>query len=296
VLTPAVLAAVRRARVNPEPYLFACAFIANAASFVLPLSNPANLIVFGRTLPPLGPWLRIFSGASIASILVTFLFLRLFFRRELHGSMQSETDGVTLSPSGRIALLGIVVAAVALLLASSRGMMLGAPAFGVGLLAVLLVSAKDRRAPRVMAARVPWSILPLVAGLFVIVDGLNHAGLVELTRNGFGWLARASEGHARFIGSFSTALLSNLMNNLPVGLAAGSVLNHMQNAGPLTHAIVIGVDLGPNLSVTGSLATILWLIALRRENVEITPWKFLKAGMILMPVSLAACLCVLGNA
>jgi arsenical pump membrane protein len=49
---------------------------------------------------------------------------------------------------------------------------------------------------------------------------------------------------------------------------------------------LIGVDLGPNLSVTGSLATILWLIALRREGVETTPWQFLKAGMIVMPIAL----------
>jgi arsenical pump membrane protein len=60
VLTPAVYAVVKRTKENPLPYLFACAFIANAASFVLPISNPANLVVFGNNLPPLVPWLRIF--------------------------------------------------------------------------------------------------------------------------------------------------------------------------------------------------------------------------------------------
>jgi arsenical pump membrane protein len=58
---------------------------------------------------------------------------------------------------------------------------------------------------------------------------------------------------------------------------------------------LIGVDLGPNLSVTGSLATILWLIALRRENVEITAWEFFKIGTIAMPVALIASLLVLWN-
>ena len=60
LLTPAVLAVVRRAKTSPLPYLFACAFIANAASFVLPISNPANLVVFDGQLPALGEWLRIF--------------------------------------------------------------------------------------------------------------------------------------------------------------------------------------------------------------------------------------------
>jgi arsenical pump membrane protein len=60
VLTPAVLAVLRRARVDPKPYLLACAFIANAASFVFPISNPANLVVFDQHMPPLVPWLKIF--------------------------------------------------------------------------------------------------------------------------------------------------------------------------------------------------------------------------------------------
>jgi arsenical pump membrane protein len=61
----------------------------------------------------------------------------------------------------------------------------------------------------------------------------------------------------------------------------------------LTHAVLIGVDLGPNLSVTGSLATILWLIALRREGVEITAGTFLQIGMIVMPIPLLLSLLVL---
>jgi len=61
----------------------------------------------------------------------------------------------------------------------------------------------------------------------------------------------------------------------------------------VAHAILIGVDLGPNLSVTGSLATILWLISLRREKVEITPWEFFKVGIVAMPIALIGSLLVL---
>ena len=68
VLTPAVYAATRAAKVEPLPYLFVCAFIANAASFVLPISNPANLVVFGKQMPPLMDWLRTFALPSLAAI------------------------------------------------------------------------------------------------------------------------------------------------------------------------------------------------------------------------------------
>src|SRR5437868_10422898 len=71
VLTPAVYAATKAAGAAPLPYLFVCAFIANAASFVLPISNPANLVVFGERMPHLGEWLRQFSLPSVASIGVT---------------------------------------------------------------------------------------------------------------------------------------------------------------------------------------------------------------------------------
>ena len=83
------------------------------------------------------------------------------------------------------------------------------------------------------------------------------------------------------------------MNNLPSGLIAGSALQTAHVPELVKSALLIGVDLGPNLSVTGSLATILWLIVLRREDVEITGWEFFKAGMIVMPIALLASLLVL---
>ncbi len=85
VLTPAVYAAVQKAKTQALPYLFICAFIANAASFVLPISNPANLVVYGKTLPPLFEWLRTFLLPSIFSIAATYAALRWVLRKDLNG-------------------------------------------------------------------------------------------------------------------------------------------------------------------------------------------------------------------
>jgi len=85
------------------------------------------------------------------------------------------------------------------------------------------------------------------------------------------------------------------MNNLPVGLLSGAAIQHARETGVMAHAILIGVDLGPNLSVTGSLATILWLIALRREKIEISAWEFLKVGAIAMPIALIGSVLVLSK-
>jgi arsenical pump membrane protein len=293
VLTPAVLAAVRRAKVEPRPHLLACALIANAASFLLPIANPANLVVYGAHLPPLGTWLRMFLLPSAASIVATFVCLRLLSRRALAGVAAPVEEAYRLDAAGWMAVAGVGVAVVALLVASGLGIPLGAPTCGAGVVALVLVAIKDRGAPKNAVRNVAWSVLPLVAGLFMIVEALNRAGMMRLTRLGLAWLTSAHDGVGKFAGGFGVALLSNLTNNLPAGLAAGTALRQMGQHGLLAHAVLLGVDLGPNLSVTGSLATILWLIALRREDAEITGWEFLKVGVVTMPVALAVALLAL---
>lgn len=287
VLTPAVLAAVRRARVEPRPYLLACALIANAASFVLPISNPANLVIYGQKLPALRPWLGYYLAPSIASIGITYLCLWLISRKSLRGTLAQQESHIILDTSGKLALAGLGLAAAALLTASAFGVPLGAPTCIAAAVAVLVVTLRDRRALAAVLKGVSWSVIALVAALFTIVEALNQAGLLDLARKSLHWLDHASPATALFGSAFGLALLSNGMNNLPVGLAAGAALTAHPAAAWLSHAVLLGVDLGPNLSVTGSLATILWLIALRRENAEITAWGFLKVGLIVMPAALA---------
>lgn len=293
VLTPAVLAAVRRAKVQPRPYLLICALIANAASFVLPISNPANLVVFDAQMPRLPYWLQVFLLPSIASIATTYLILYFYSLRKITDNIDDLPPPPSLTASGKAALAAIVISALVLLTASGLGWQLGAPTCAVGLLAVLMASLRDRRAAVAVVRGVSWSVIPLVAGLFMIVEALNRGGLLQIADRGLRWATTLPELGGKLTAGFATALLSNGMNNLPVGLAGGSALRHAQLSGAIQHAVLVGVDLGPNLSVTGSLATILWLIVLRREGVEITAWEFLKVGMIVMPLVLLVSLLAL---
>jgi arsenical pump membrane protein len=286
VLTPAVLAVVRRAKVAPKPHLLACALIANAASFVLPISNPANLVIYGRHMPPLTQWLGMLILPSAASVGITFVVLRWLSSSELRGRIEDFEEPAPLSLQGKLALFGLLLAAGSLIAASALGLQLGAPTCGAALVAMLIVAPRDRRMPRRVFVGVSWSVLPLVAGLFVIVEALQQAGMLSLAVSGLYSLAHTSRMLADIIAGFSVGLLSNGMNNLPVGLIGGRALEAAHTSGALANAVLVGVDLGPNLSVTGSLATILWLIALRRENVEITAWQFLKAGVFVMPLAL----------
>jgi arsenical pump membrane protein len=296
VLTPAVYAATRAAKVEPLPYLFICAFIANAASFVLPISNPANLVVFGKMMPPLAEWLRIFALPSIAAIGATYLALRLRQRRFLD-AVVAKVDNITpLRRGGALAAFGIAMTAIVLLTASAMGWDLGLPTFIAGAAVTAAVLALGRQSPVPIVRDISWSVLPLVAGLFILVEGLNLTGVLPALARVLNEATAASPQLTSWVAGVAAAVASNLANNLPVGLIAATTNQAAEAPAEVTGAILIGVDLGPNLSVTGSLATILWLIALRREGEEVRALQFLKLGLVVMPPALLLSLFALSAA
>ena len=286
VLTPAVAAATRTARVEPLPYLFICAFIANAASFVLPISNPANLVLYGDHMPALPLWLAQFILPSILAIAATFVALRLTQANALRGSIEALPEPQHLSRGGKLVAGGIVATAIVLLVASSLGWQLGLPTFIMGALVAIAVLTLSRHSPLPVLRHISWGVLPLVAGLFILVEGLDRTGVLALITGALKSATRQSELATAAVAGLVVAFGSNLVNNLPLGLVAASTSHAAQVPIPVTNALLIGVDLGPNLSVTGSLATILWLIALRREGIAVSSWQFLKLGLIVMPPAL----------
>ncbi|TKK67997.1 arsenic transporter [Ilyomonas limi] len=287
VLTPAVAAAVKAAKApKPLPYLLICAFVANAASFVLPISNPANLVIYGTHMPPLFRWLQQYLVPSFFAIIITFLMLRLTQRKALQQAIATTIPVPKLSQGGKTAMLGIAATAIVLLAASAMDMQLGLPTAITGTLTAAIVIIRAKKSPLIILKGVSWSVLPLVAGLFVIVEALNKTGLIQMLTNMLNTSAAHSVTGTVWGSGCITAVVCNLMNNLPAGLIAGNVVQaaHVQEV--VKSAVLIGVDLGPNLSITGSLATILWLVALRREGQTVSAWTFLKLGAIIMTTAL----------
>ena len=282
VLTPAVFAAAKKAQTKPLPLLFVCALIANAASFVLPISNPANLVLYGNHIPPLLTWMARFAVPSVLSVVATFFMLRWSQRRALEGACASELERVELSMSGRIALGGIGVTALALLVVSAFDIQLGWPTAILGALTAAIVLIQERKSAMPMIREISWSVLPLVAGLFVLVEMLEQTGVVGHLAD----VLRAATQHGEIAAAAASggiiAIGSNLVNNLPAGLIASSTLMQAHSPERVVDALLIGVDLGPNLSITGSLATILWLNAIRREGENVSFLMFLKVGAVVM--------------
>jgi arsenical pump membrane protein len=296
VLTPAVYAATKAARVkSPLPYLLICAFIANAASFVLPISNPANLVIFGGGhMPPLGRWLETFALPSLVAILATFAMLYWTQRHVLASeTVETTIEAPPLSRPAKLAAAGLIATAAILIGASALSLDLGLPTFACGLLTAALIVIVGRESPIETLRGISWSVLPLVAGLFVVVQALEKTGLIKMLGDQLAAGAGTAPGQTAGLAGIAVAVFANLVNNLPAGLVAGGAVQAAHASDAVSGAILIGVDLGPNLSVTGSLATILWLSALRREGVHVGAWAFLKLGVLVMVPALLLSLAVL---
>jgi arsenical pump membrane protein len=286
VLTPAVFAAARAASLEPLPYVYVCAFIANAASFVLPISNPANLVLFDGSMPSLVGWLGRFALPSGVAILATYVGLRWCLRRDLAFTFVDIPQRWKLPRGAGVALAGIVGTALALLGASFANVQLGLPAAIAGSATVLATLVVERSPLWPVLRHVSWSVIPLVAGLFILVAAVEQTGVVAALAQEISALSRHSPAQAALAFGTAWGFLCNAMNNLPAGLFAASTLATAQPPAVVTDAVLIGVDLGPNLSITGSLAMILWLIAMRRDGEPVGFGEFLKIGAVVMPPAL----------
>ena len=287
VLTPAVATVARSARIKDAlPFLFVCAFIANAASFVLPISNPANLVIYGSHMPPLLQWLPRYGLSSVLAIAVTFLVLRWTQREALQQPVSAEVVVPSLAAGGRTAAWGIAGTNVVLLASSAFDLQLGLPTFLAGVATTLVVLLRSQIRPSTIVRDISWGVLPLVAGLFVLVEALEKTGLTQTLADSLHALFEDSGTTAAWASGTVLAVGCNLVNNLPAGLLAGRAVELARVPDQIRAAMLIAVDLGPNLSVTGSLATILWVTALRRDGHEVDAWRFLKLGAVAMPPAL----------
>lgn len=246
VLTPAVAAVARAACAKqPLPYVFICAFVANAASFVLPISNPANLVIYGAHMPPLLQWLPRYALPSLASILATYAVLRWTQRDALRQDLSSDIQVPSLLTGGKAAAAGIGITAAVLLASSAFGIKLGLPTLLAGLAtAALVLLRSDVRAATVLR-NIAWGVLPLVAGLFVLVEALERTGVTRRLADLLQALVQRSATDAAWVVGIALAIGCNLVNNLPAGLVAARVAELADVPDRVRAAVLIGVDSAP---------------------------------------------------
>ncbi|WP_024903227.1 ArsB/NhaD family transporter, partial [Robbsia andropogonis] len=160
----------------------------------------------------------------------------------------------------------------------------------LGILTAVVVMVKERQSPFALVRDISWSVLPLVAGLFVLVEMLVHTGVIARLSALLTMAVQHNPSGAAVVSGVAVAFGSNAINNLPAGLIASATALSAHSPERVVDALLIGVDLGPNLSITGSLATILWLSSIRREGMDVGFMQFLKVGVLVMVPALVLAL------
>jgi arsenical pump membrane protein len=289
LLTPVVLSFVRRLDVNARPYVVACAFVANAGSLALPVSNLTNLILAAAFHLPFGRFVLHMLPIQLGVLGVTYVALRGHFAREL-----APFDATKLDADAEVVPhRGYFMATVAVLVAALTGYLV-APLFDVEPYAIAFVASAVLAVAGVATGRVrggvvrevSWGVVPFVLGLFVVVQGLDGLGLAPALAR---FIADAPGGPiGRVLATTGmTALASNVMNNLPAALVARSALAPFGGQPALVYATLVGTNVGPNVVPFGSLATVLVLTLARRRGVRVTAADFARAGLWATPVTCA---------
>jgi arsenical pump membrane protein len=277
LLTPVVVATARRMRVPVAPHGYAIGHLANSASLLLPVSNLTNLLAVATT----GLSFLHFAGLMVAPQLVTvaleYLVLRWLFRADLRLPVSAPVHDVP--PVPRLALVVVAATVAGFAVASLIGLPPVWPAAaGVAVLAVRQLATRRTGVPDlVRAANLPFGLF--VLGLAVLVLVLQQHGLETLLRD----LLPAGDGLVALLAVVGiSALLANLVNNLPATLA---LLPAAAVGGvPTVLAVLIGVNLGPNLTYAGSLANLLWRRVLAADAPGAA--RFTLVGLATVPLTL----------
>ena len=190
---------------------------------------------------------------SILSIAVTYGVLQLLIRADLQASIQEEMKPEPLKPGGKVVLGGLVCVVVVILTASALNKDLGLPTCLAALGVTAAVSIKERSNPLKLVKEVSWATLLLVAGLFIMVNAIENQGALQYTLAALHRLQAMRPAAGALVAGLVVGIANNLLNNLPLGLVTGHTLEVAHVKGVMAHAVLIGVDLGPNLSVTARL-------------------------------------------
>jgi len=296
ILTPIVYTLVTRLRLRALPFMFACTFIADTASFVLPVSNPINIIVLSSFHMNFLEFLRLLFPASLLVIAINVGAFFWLFRRDLRGQFEGKRlgtpgDAIPHRPFFQYTCATLALTAIAYVVASLEGWPLSLVACG-GALLLLAGALRYRRLEiQPLAREISWPIFLFIAGMFLVVRGVENVGLTSLFASALTDLTGHHLAAGVLVTTFSSAIGANLINNVPMAVVMVATLNHLSR---LSHrvqtgmvaATILGCDLGPNITTVGSLATIMWMLILRRKGLDVSSVDYFRIGIVVAPLML----------
>jgi arsenical pump membrane protein len=280
LLTPVVFATAALVGVRPRPHVYACTHLANSGSLLLPVSNLTNLLAFTASGLSFSHFAALMTLPWLAAVGVEYLIFRVFFASDLGaGGETSQVHEPTKVPV--YALVTLVLTLLGFAGASLVGL---SPAWAA-LAGAVLLGARALAQRRTSVAAM-WKAVGLPFLVFVLALGLVVRAVVD---NGLDALLGAmlpggTSLVALLVVAVLAAVLANLINNVPAALVLIPLTAASGSAAVL--AVLLGVNVGPNLTYAGSLATLLWRRVLREHDADPSWGEFTRLGLITVPVVL----------
>ena len=282
LLTPVVFATAARLGARPKPHVYACTHLSNTASLLLPVSNLTNLLAFAASGLSFTRFAALMALPWVAAIVVEYVVFRRFFATDLDAGAQAPSTG----DAPALPLFALVTVACTLagfVLTSALGVdpawaaLAGATVLGVRAL------LRRRTTPKALLRSVSVPFLAFVLALGIVVRAVVDNGL----DTALGHLIPDGTGPLALLGiAVLAAVLANAINNLPAVLV---LLPPAAATGPgAVLAVLLGVNIGPNLTYAGSLATLLWRRIVHAHDAEVRLGEFTRLGLFAVPASLGA--------
>nr|WP_251126367.1 MULTISPECIES: arsenic transporter [unclassified Exiguobacterium] len=298
ILTPIVLAMVRALKLPDAvvlAYVMASGFIADTASLPFVVSNLVNIVsadFFGIGFAEYAARMVFVNVFAVAGSL---LVLYLYFKKDIpkQYDLSKLVEPASVIKDHKMFRLSWVVLAL-LVIGYFTSDVIGIPVSLVAGVISLFFLIMANRSPAVPTRSVlrgaPWAIVFFSLGMYIVVYGLQNAGLTQVLANFIDWFA-VNAFSATFGMGFLAAILSSVMNNMPTVMIDALAIDLTNTTGQIREALiyanVIGSDLGPKITPIGSLATLLWLHVLRTKGLKIGWGQYFKVGIILTIPTLA---------
>ncbi|HET8845423.1 MAG TPA: ArsB/NhaD family transporter, partial [Ktedonobacteraceae bacterium] len=298
ILTPIVYSLTTRLRLPILPYLFTCTFIADTASFLLPVSNPINIIILSAFPLDLWTFLRFLFVPGLVVISINIGVFFWLYRRQIRGQFESKrlppaAEFIPHQGYFRYTCLVLALVAICYVTAAALRVPLSLVAMA-GALALLSGAWYWKQSTlQETGKQISWSIFGFIAGMFILIQALENTGLTAQFGQLLLHLSGGSSLGAVLVGTAGTVVGTNFINNVPMAVVMTSSLHHLQHVSLAVQqgfiaATIFGCDLGPNVTTVGSLATVLWLLILRRRGLAVSGLDYLKVGIVVTPLMLAA--------
>ena len=288
--TPFICYFCKRAKINPLPYLIEEFVASNTFSMMLVIGNPTNIYLSLFQGIGFGKYFSVMWLPAILGGIVSFGVMLLLFYKKLSAPINAEYQ--EFNPDKPLMIIGLIVLSLCTItLAVSQflklEMWLISLGFAISLFIIIAVyKAIKRQKPTEIlstAKRLPWGLVPFMLSMFILVASLDYNGITQK-------LADLISGSGVFGYGIISTLSANLLNNIPMSVLFGSILNFSASRSGLIFATIIGSNIGAFLTPIGALAGIMWIKILKEQSVKMTFLKFMFYGFIIAVPTLMASL------